>query len=81
MPLDFLDGSTVLEPLAAGADPDQMQPEEEYVEQEEEAAAPDTVCALCFLLSRGKSSTLLVGLKQEQDESLRIQCRVFFHGM
>lgn len=54
VPVDFLDGSTTLPPLAADADPGAMQPEEEYVElvPQDDAEATDAVRAQGFAGSR-----------------------------
>jgi hypothetical protein len=43
VPVDFLDGSTVLAPLTADAAIEDVQPEEEYVDQEQDAEATNAV--------------------------------------
>ena len=45
MPLDFLDGSSVLAPMPAGARPEDVHVEEEYIEPVKEEA-PENVSML-----------------------------------
>ena len=70
VPADFLDGSTVLAPLAADADPEAMQPEEEYVE----LAPEDDTEATNAVRARSRAPRVALGVSVAQGSVRRRLC-------